>query len=193
MRIGLLEHCNKTIGCEKYEMEEEHFQEILKVAISFQLLGFFLIFCLLIINNFMIEWAQEWNFHLLIPASTLIFSLSIILEIIASSLFLASKKGQNDSNKKETERMKLRSRSTSFGFFLLTILFNQILVSLAFYTWSFIQIESNGLIEPTEKELKIKNRCTKQISVVDIRSAPKSTPTADFKSERSHRSKSRKY
>ena len=139
--------------------------------------------CLLVVNFTMSELAQRYNLNsFFLSTGASIFSLSLILETAAVFILFAN------SDLVKYSSFKLEFKSTSFVHYLITVVLNQILVSLSFYTLSFTNLEAKGFTEKIEKELVIKTRCTKQINVVDIKSAPKSTPMSYFKQERSARS-----
>jgi len=165
------------------------------MCIVFQMFGLIILFLMLVSHFLFNSLLEEWNLHvILLTSSALIFAMTTYVQVGITFHFLTSNK---------LNGYEITYKSTSFHYFMISVLLCQIKVNLAFFTVSFSTKENSIIIGDgfdyiaDEKDLKIKTKCVKaKNKTVDIRTAPSSTPQQpkkneenQSKSQRSHREK----
>jgi hypothetical protein len=171
--VGLYRECllYGQIGIRCDELTYGLYKSFIDSGVSFNLIGMLMLFVLLVLNLCSDSSVnQDWNVNgFLIATSGLIFTLGAIIETVGVVLFFSNK-----PERIEKHKMKLDLSSTSFCYFTFFLLLNNLLISLIFYTLSFL----NNVSEVTKKKkMKIKERCLREVNVIDMKAAPQSTPS----------------
>jgi hypothetical protein len=149
-----------------------------------QCFGMIVLIGLLAGHKFANAFLDSWGLHgLLLSASVIFFSISMLIQIISSFVFFIDIFHKNIKNSK-MHQLTINGDSISFHCFIFTIFFNQITVGLELFSLSFsskegASIKGDGFDTPfDEANMKIKDKCLeKNLDVLDIKSAPRTTPT----------------